>query len=270
MMKSNVVSLKENWSGNILLIFFKVPDYLDHIKHPMDFSTMRKRIDAQGYKNLDEFEADFNLIVSNCMKYNAKDTCFYRAAVRLRDQGGALLRKTHRHFEHIGFESDSGMHALEPPNIEATVHFSWEEGKKVLYISYQTEHSRLFYDPFICTFSGPVAETSQSPTHVTWWTAKGASGEAGPDHGHEVQPLTQQTAEAAQEDHQWYKDGDESEEQPVALFWTEKGSSGASSRPQLSWGRYVWVTPDLESWFTAKVLYNLEVWSNYCCNWIAY
>ncbi|XP_036433263.1 bromodomain-containing protein 1 isoform X3 [Colossoma macropomum] len=110
----------------------EVPDYLDHIKQPMDFSTMRKRIDAQSYKNLDEFEADFNLIITNCMKYNAKDTYFYRAAVRLRDQGGALLRKTRRHVEGIGFESDSGMHSPELPNIEASAPFSWEEVDRLL------------------------------------------------------------------------------------------------------------------------------------------
>ncbi|XP_017549395.1 bromodomain-containing protein 1 isoform X2 [Pygocentrus nattereri] len=110
----------------------EVPDYLDHIKQPMDFSTMRKRIDAQGYKNLEEFEADFNLIIANCMKYNAKDTYFYRAAVRLRDQGGALLRKTRRHVEFIGFESDGGMHSSEPPNVEASAPFSWEEVDRLL------------------------------------------------------------------------------------------------------------------------------------------
>ena len=52
----------------------------------MDFSTMRKQIDSQIYKTLDDFEADFELIIKNCLSYNAKDTVFYRAAVKLRDQ----------------------------------------------------------------------------------------------------------------------------------------------------------------------------------------
>ncbi|KAJ8392254.1 hypothetical protein AAFF_G00078220 [Aldrovandia affinis] len=110
----------------------EVPDYLDHIKVPMDFSTMRKRIDDQGYSSLDEFEDDFNLIVANCMKYNAKDTIFYRAAVRLRDQGGALLRKTRRHAEVTGFDFDSGMHLPEPPKLEPPSSFSWEDVDRVL------------------------------------------------------------------------------------------------------------------------------------------
>lgn len=95
----------------------------------MDFSTMRKRIDAQAYSNLEDFEADFDLIISNCMKYNAKDTYFYRAAARLRDQGGVLLRKARRHAECIGFEPGTGMHTCEPPKVEPPPPFSWEDGK---------------------------------------------------------------------------------------------------------------------------------------------
>ncbi|XP_029597864.1 bromodomain-containing protein 1 isoform X3 [Salmo trutta] len=110
----------------------EVPDYLDHIKNPMDFSTMRKRIDDQAYSNLDDFESDFNLIIFNCMKYNCKDTFFHRAAARLRDQGGALIRKTRRDVERIGFEKDSGMHLPEPPKIEVPPPFSWEDVDQLL------------------------------------------------------------------------------------------------------------------------------------------
>ncbi|XP_030622181.1 bromodomain-containing protein 1b isoform X2 [Chanos chanos] len=120
----------------------EVPDYLDHIKHPMDFSTMRKRIDAHGYRNLDEFEDDFNLIVANCMKYNAKDTFFYRAAVRLRDHGGAVLRKTRRDAERIGFDFPSGMHLPEPPKMEAPSPLSWDDVDQLLNPSYR-EHMTL-------------------------------------------------------------------------------------------------------------------------------
>ncbi|XP_026216927.1 bromodomain-containing protein 1 isoform X2 [Anabas testudineus] len=110
----------------------EVPDYLDHIKHPMDFSTMRQRIDAQGYNNLEQFENDFSLIIDNCMKYNSKDTYFYRAAVRLRDQGGVLLRKARRDVEKIGFDTESGMHLTEAPEITAPPSFSWEDVDRLL------------------------------------------------------------------------------------------------------------------------------------------
>lgn len=110
----------------------EVPDYLDHIKHPMDFSTMRQRIDAQAYTNLDQFEADFNLIVDNCMTYNSKDTYFYRAAVRLRDQGGVLLRKARRDVEQMGFDGETGMHLSEAPEVKAPPSFSWEDVDRLL------------------------------------------------------------------------------------------------------------------------------------------
>ncbi|KAF4081413.1 hypothetical protein AMELA_G00161130 [Ameiurus melas] len=110
----------------------EVPDYLDHIKHPMDFSTMRKRIDAHEYKSMDDFEDDFNLIINNCMTYNAKETFFYRAAVRLRDHGGAIIRKTRRDAERIGFDFASGMHLPEPPKMESHPLLTWEEVDRLL------------------------------------------------------------------------------------------------------------------------------------------
>ncbi|XP_053439571.1 bromodomain-containing protein 1 isoform X4 [Nycticebus coucang] len=109
-----------------------VPDYLDHIKHPMDFATMRKRLEAQGYKNLHEFEEDFDLIVDNCMKYNARDTVFYRAAVRLRDQGGVVLRQARRQADSIGLEEASGMHLPERPVAAPRRPFSWEDVDRLL------------------------------------------------------------------------------------------------------------------------------------------
>ncbi len=128
------MSLIRITDSSFFVCFSQVPDYMDHILHPMDLSTMRKRIDAQGYKNLDEFEADFNLIIENCMKYNGKDTFFYRAAVRLRDQGGAVLRKTRRDVQRIGFDFETGMHPLETPKIEPSAPFSWEDGKCTKYV----------------------------------------------------------------------------------------------------------------------------------------
>uniref|UniRef100_G3WWF5 Bromodomain containing 1 n=1 Tax=Sarcophilus harrisii TaxID=9305 RepID=G3WWF5_SARHA len=110
----------------------EVPDYLDHIKHPMDFATMRKRLDAQGYRDLNEFEEDFHLIIDNCMKYNAKDTIFYRAAVRLRDQGGLVLRQTRRDAEGVGFNHETGMHLPERPQLEPPRPFSWEDVDRLL------------------------------------------------------------------------------------------------------------------------------------------
>ncbi|KAF1386402.1 hypothetical protein PFLUV_G00094450 [Perca fluviatilis] len=115
----------------------EVADYLDHIKNPMDFSTMRKRIDAHEYRSLEEFEADFDLIIFNCMKYNAKDTFFYKAAQRMQDHGGAILRRARREAERIGFDFPSGLHLPEAPKLETPPPFSWEDVDRLLSPAYR-------------------------------------------------------------------------------------------------------------------------------------
>ncbi|NXT28806.1 BRPF3 protein, partial [Syrrhaptes paradoxus] len=109
-----------------------VPDYLEFISNPMDFSTMRRKLESHLYRTLDEFEEDFNLIVTNCMRYNAKDTIFHRAAVRLRDLGGAILRHARRQAENIGFDTDMGIHLPESPKTEDFYRFSWEDVDNIL------------------------------------------------------------------------------------------------------------------------------------------
>ncbi|XP_074489685.1 bromodomain-containing protein 1-like isoform X1 [Sebastes fasciatus] len=115
----------------------EVPDYLDHIKNPMDFSTMRKRIDAHDYRSLEDFEADFNLIIFNCMKYNAKDTFFYKAGQRMQDHGGAILRRARREAERIGFDFPSGLHLPEAPKPEKPATFSWDDVDRLLSPAYR-------------------------------------------------------------------------------------------------------------------------------------
>nr|XP_056713855.1 peregrin isoform X5 [Euleptes europaea] len=123
LLRRTLEQLQEKDTGNIfsqpvplseVTELYEVPDYLDHIKKPMDFYTMKQKLEGYRYLNLDEFEEDFNLIVTNCLKYNAKDTIFYRAAVRLREQGGAVLRQARRQAEKMGIDFETGMHFPMP------------------------------------------------------------------------------------------------------------------------------------------------------------
>lgn len=115
----------------------EVTDYLDHIKHPMDYSTMRKRIDAHEYRSLEDFEADFNLIIANCFKYNAKDTFFYKAGQRMQDHGGVILRRARREAERIGFDFPGGLLLPEAPKLEAPPPFSWDQVDRLLTPAYR-------------------------------------------------------------------------------------------------------------------------------------
>lgn len=49
-------------------------DYFDIIKHPMDLSTIRKKLDTGLYGKPDNFEADVRLMFSNCYTYNPPES----------------------------------------------------------------------------------------------------------------------------------------------------------------------------------------------------
>ncbi|XP_055686305.1 bromodomain-containing protein homolog [Lutzomyia longipalpis] len=83
----------------------EVPDYMDIVKHPMDLSTMAMKLKSGAYESLDDMEADFDLMIRNCLAYNNKDTIFYRAGTRMRDQGGALFKGVRRDLEKEGLIS---------------------------------------------------------------------------------------------------------------------------------------------------------------------
>ncbi|CAD6231487.1 GSCOCG00001434001-RA-CDS [Cotesia congregata] len=87
----------------------EVPDYLDIVTEPMDLSTMEAKIDKQEYDSISAFQSDFNLMVSNCLAYNRKDTMFYRAGLKMREQGGSLIdqvRKDYPEFDKAALERE--------------------------------------------------------------------------------------------------------------------------------------------------------------------
>ncbi|ORZ01312.1 Bromodomain-containing protein [Syncephalastrum racemosum] len=47
-----------------------IPDYFDFVKHPMDLGTMRRKLSSNQYQTVDDFTADFNLMIQNCRLYN--------------------------------------------------------------------------------------------------------------------------------------------------------------------------------------------------------
>ncbi|CAG8489966.1 2049_t:CDS:10 [Ambispora leptoticha] len=60
-----------------------VPDYLDIIKNPMDFTTIRHKIEDNKYLDIDKFKDDLLLVANNAMTYNPKGTRWYKNAERI-------------------------------------------------------------------------------------------------------------------------------------------------------------------------------------------
>ncbi|KAK9270325.1 hypothetical protein L1049_025903 [Liquidambar formosana] len=77
----------------------EIPDYRDIIAHPMDFATVRKKLDEGLYSYLEQFESDVFLICSNAMQYNAPDTIYFRQARSIQE----LAKKD---FENLRQDSD--------------------------------------------------------------------------------------------------------------------------------------------------------------------
>ncbi|XP_073957381.1 bromodomain-containing protein 7-like isoform X4 [Choristoneura fumiferana] len=63
------------------------PGYSNIIRRPMDFSTIKQKIDDNEYKSLNCFISDFKLMCNNAMKYNKAGTVYHKAARRLLHAG---------------------------------------------------------------------------------------------------------------------------------------------------------------------------------------
>lgn len=59
------------------------------------------KLEKQEYDSIAAFESDFNLMVNNCLAYNRKDTMFYRAGIKMKEQGGALIDQTRKDYPEL-------------------------------------------------------------------------------------------------------------------------------------------------------------------------
>lgn len=59
-------------------VAWNIVGYFDVVKHPMDISTMERKLSAGEYKNAAEFEADVRLIFHNCYIFNTPDNEVYQ------------------------------------------------------------------------------------------------------------------------------------------------------------------------------------------------
>ncbi|XP_045469667.1 peregrin isoform X1 [Harmonia axyridis] len=90
----------------------EVPDYMTVVSEPMDLSTMKAKLAREEYPDLKSMEKDFDLMIANCLAYNNRDTVFYRAAIKMRDQCAAIFRQARKELETAGLlnENKDGGH----------------------------------------------------------------------------------------------------------------------------------------------------------------
>ncbi|KAG9466373.1 hypothetical protein GDO78_016720 [Eleutherodactylus coqui] len=122
--------LQEKDSANIFhepVNLKEVPDYMDFVLHPMDFSTMRHKLECHQYSSFLAFENDFNLMVSNCLHYNSRETVFHQAALRLHRLGTAILCNARHQAESLAYDPSTLMHLPEKAHADDYYRFSWEE-----------------------------------------------------------------------------------------------------------------------------------------------
>jgi bromodomain-containing protein 7 len=71
------------------------PGYSAIITKPMDFSSIRQKIEENEYQLLPDFIGDFRLMCENAIRYNHHETVYNKAARRLLQAGLRLLQPEH-------------------------------------------------------------------------------------------------------------------------------------------------------------------------------
>jgi len=70
----------------------KIDDYFDIIKNPMDFGTIKTRLNANIYQSPEEFYNDVKLVFSNCIQYNGTTSDVGSTGVALDNEFEALVK----------------------------------------------------------------------------------------------------------------------------------------------------------------------------------
>ena len=64
-------------------VTLQYPDYYDHVKEPMDLQTMKDNLRGDYYTSARAFEAHFDLMITNAIRYHGVDHFVKEQGLRL-------------------------------------------------------------------------------------------------------------------------------------------------------------------------------------------
>lgn len=73
-----IIKNKNAWPFIRPVSVSEVPDYLDVIKNPMDFSKIKSKLNLGEYKTNEQMMKDIELVFFNCDLYNVSSTEIYK------------------------------------------------------------------------------------------------------------------------------------------------------------------------------------------------
>merc|ERR1712223_2311802 len=94
-LRHNIMKHRHSWPFNkpVDPIKLKIPDYLEKIKTPMDFGTIKKRLDNNKYTKTEDCIKDIELVFSNCYMYNLPEMDIYAMAKEVEQVFREQLRR---------------------------------------------------------------------------------------------------------------------------------------------------------------------------------
>jgi len=82
-------------------VALNIPDYFNVIKHPMDFSTILKKLKKGEYPSMNEYVDDVDLVFKNCMTYNPPNNPVHKMGQEMKTFFIEQLKKYPEHFTNI-------------------------------------------------------------------------------------------------------------------------------------------------------------------------
>lgn len=125
-------------------LYFRKPTtddgYLQIIKNPMDFDTIRKKLKDGQYSSHNEWKKDVDLIYSNAIEYNTNESVAGGMAIYLQKKTDKMCQKfnyfNHQNYEEairsVNRELDSIVSQITQQNIETTPNYEIEQLSKIL------------------------------------------------------------------------------------------------------------------------------------------